>query len=93
VHPAALDGILQECGGVLEYQVEVFSTPSWTELSLRIEVQPGAGEPGRVAGRVQQALQSRLSLRIPVTPVPLNSLPRFEMKARRWVRRESDKED
>ncbi|MFM1944608.1 MAG: hypothetical protein RI897_3590 [Verrucomicrobiota bacterium] len=93
VHPAALEGILQECGGVLEYQVEVFTTSSRTELSLRIEVQPGAGEPGRVAGRVQQALQSRLSLRIPVTPVPLNSLPRFEMKARRWVRRVSDRED
>lgn len=85
VHPAAVESVLHECGGVVEYQVEVFTSASRSELSLRIEAQPGAGEPGEVARRVQRALQARLNLRIPVAAVPANSLPRFEMKARRWV--------
>jgi phenylacetate-CoA ligase len=86
VHPAAVDGIVRDCGGVTEYQVEVFATPTLTELSLRLEAAPDAGEPGEVARRVQKTLQTRLNLRIPVAAVPAGSLPRFEMKARRWIR-------
>jgi len=86
IHPAGIESILHECGGVAEYQVEVFTAATRSELSLRIEALPEAGEPGEVAGRVQRAIQNRLNLRVPVTPVPPNSLPRFEMKARRWVR-------
>jgi len=86
VHPAAIESILHECGGVAEYQVEVFHTATRSELSLRIEARPGGGEPGEVARRVQQAIQNRLHLRVPVAAVPANSLPRYEMKARRWMR-------
>jgi hypothetical protein len=35
---------------------------------------------------VQKALHNAFALRIPVAPVPRGSLPRFEMKAQRWVR-------
>jgi phenylacetate-CoA ligase len=86
VHPAALESILHECGGVAEYQVEVFSTATRSELSLRIEARAGEGEPGEVARRVQKAIQNRLHLRVPVVAVPGGSLPRYEMKARRWLR-------
>lgn len=86
VHPAAIEGILHECGGVAEYQVEVFSTASRNELSLRIEARRGSGAPGEVARRVQKAIQNRLHLRVPVVAVPARSLPRYEMKAQRWVR-------
>ena len=86
VHPAALESILHECGGVAEYQVEVFSTATRSELSLRIEARAGEGEPGEVARRVQKAIQNRLHLRVPVVAVPAQSLPRYEMKARRWLR-------
>jgi len=89
IHPAAVESVLHECGGVVEYQVEVFTGASRSELSLRIEAEHGAGKPGEVAHRVQQALQARLNLRIPVTAVPADSLPRFEMKSRRWVRLQS----
>jgi phenylacetate-CoA ligase len=93
VHPAAVESVLHECGGVAEYQVEVFTSATRSELSLRIEAQRDAGEPGEVARRVQQALQTRLNLRIPVAAVPANSLPRFEMKAKRWVRSEPSEEE
>jgi hypothetical protein len=35
---------------------------------------------------LESALNNAFSLRIPVTCVPSGVLPRFEMKARRWVR-------
>jgi len=35
---------------------------------------------------LETALQTAFNLRIPVTVVPQGSLPRFEMKAQRWVR-------
>jgi phenylacetate-CoA ligase len=85
IHPAAIESILHECGGVAEYQVEVFKTATRSELSLRIEARTDAGEPGELARRVQRAIQNRLHLRIPVAAVPAQSLPRFEMKARRWL--------
>ena len=89
VHPTAIESILHECSDVVEYQVEVFNTATRSELSLRIETRPGGGEPGKVARRVQQAIQNRLHLRVPVVAVPARSLPRYDMKARRWLRSES----
>lgn len=93
IHPAAIEGILHECGGVAEYQVEVFTTGSRSELSLRVEALAGVDNPGKIARQVQKALQTRLHLRIPVAAVPPNSLPRFEMKAHRWVRNTEPKDD
>jgi hypothetical protein len=36
---------------------------------------------------VQEALRAGLGIRLDVAPVPAGSLPRFELKARRVVRR------
>jgi phenylacetate-CoA ligase len=53
---------------------------------------PAAPRPGPEAGqpaalRLEAAFERAFSLRIPVREVPHGSLPRFELKARRWVRR------
>jgi len=39
------------------------------------------------ARRVQEALRATLGIRLEVAPVAQGSLPRFELKARRVVRR------
>ena len=44
------------------------------------------GQADDLAARLQGALHKALGLRIPVAAVPRGELPRFEMKARRWVR-------
>jgi phenylacetate-CoA ligase len=87
VFPAAVEAVLQRCGGVSEYQVEIFSEGPRNELTLRFEALPGEADVAGLAQTLQKALHDALSLRIPVTPVPPGSLPRSEMKARRWVRR------
>jgi hypothetical protein len=35
---------------------------------------------------LEKRFQASFSLRVPVTAVPPGTLPRFEMKAKRWIR-------
>ncbi|MBL9126727.1 MAG: AMP-binding protein [Verrucomicrobiales bacterium] len=84
VFPSAVDEIIRGLGGVLEYRVEVRSTGALLELALEAEPAPGT-EPGMEL-RLEDALRTRLGLRVPVRMVEPGSLPRPELKARRWVR-------
>ena len=86
VYPAAVEDVLRGFREVAEYQVEVDRSRPLMELSLRIEplAECEAARARALAGRVQEALQSVFNLRMPVALAPAGSLPRFEMKARRW---------
>lgn len=86
VYPAALEEVVRACGGIGEYQVRVSSARALTELSLVVEPEAGVEDPARVCHRLESALRDALALRIPVVAAESGSLPRFEMKARRWVR-------
>lgn len=85
VYPGAFEEILRAQAGVAEYQVHVTTREAMTELNVVIE--PGANCPDAeaLARHLESALQTALNLRVPVT-VAADALPRFEMKARRWVR-------
>lgn len=78
VYPSALDALVREAGGVGEYRVTVDRRQPLLELA--IEVEAGEAEARAVAARIQESL----ALRVPVTSVAAGSLPRFELKARRW---------
>ncbi len=86
VYPAAVEEVVRARGGVAEYQVRVSSARALTELSLLVEPEPGIDDPTRLCHRLESALRDALGLRIPVAAAEFGSLPRFEMKARRWVR-------
>jgi phenylacetate-CoA ligase len=86
VYPGALDQIIRHFDEVVEYRVEVRSATAMTELAVLIEPSASCGDPARLASSVEKALRDVLSLRIPVTASPAGMLPRFEMKAQRWVR-------
>jgi hypothetical protein len=46
-----------------------------------------AGKAEReVCERLEKAFRDSYALRIPVSASPAGSLPRFELKARRWIR-------
>lgn len=85
VYPSAVENILRGFG-VAEYRVEVQAQRTLAELSIQVELSREHDESAGVAERLEAALSSALSLRIPVTVVPSGTLPRFEMKAQRWVR-------
>ena len=84
VYPSAVDQIVRETGEIGEYQVRVGRERDLVELEVRIE--PGTGSSGSLARELEDRFRQRLGLRIPVRTAPRDSLPRFEMKARRWVR-------
>ncbi len=86
VYPSAVDEIVRRTGGVVEYQVVRTEKQSLAELTLRIEVNDEGAESDLIKERLSRALQQSLALRIPVEVVPSDTLPRFEMKAKRWVR-------
>ncbi|PWU11506.1 MAG: phenylacetate--CoA ligase [Verrucomicrobia bacterium] len=85
VYPSLIEEIVRSCPGIAEYRVQLDSRPSLPELIIEIEPAPGPAESS-LPRHLEKALQSSLHLRIPVRLLPQGSLPRFEMKAQRWVK-------
>ena len=86
IYPTAVEDIIRGCGAVAEYQVIVSHANSLAELSVRVEPTVNGGDPSAVVKRLEKAFQDAFALRVPVHPVPRGTLPRFEMKAKRWVK-------
>lgn len=84
VYPSAIEEVLRAEGGVAEYRVRISNPDGMTELN--IEVEPESGAQDGLAHRIEARLREALSLRIPVSLAAAGALPRFEMKARRWIR-------
>jgi len=85
VFPSALEGIVRRFPAVDEFQIEVYRRQAMDEVRLLVEV--GEGRAAQVAPAVQETLRVELGIRIEVVPVPARTLPRYELKARRLVRR------
>lgn len=83
IYPSAVEEIIRATDGVSEYQVRISTVQALIELNLQIEAKPGCDN---VATKLEKSFQSQFALRVPVTMVPPGTLPRFEMKAKRWVR-------
>ena len=86
IYPGAIEEILRRQGGTAEYQVRVKVSSALAELSLTVEPTPEVTDLAAFGSQIEAALKTVFHLRIPVKTVPPGSLPRFEMKARRWVR-------
>ena len=71
---------------VAVYQIEVDARGPMVELHLRVEPSTASDE-GELAARVQSQFRAAFNLRVPVTVCPPGTLPRGEMKAKRWIRR------
>ena len=82
LHPGAVDAVIRRFPEITEYQVQVDHVTTLPEISIQIEPMPNA--PKDLQQQVAEALRTQFLLRVPVEAVPPGSLPRFEMKARRW---------
>src|SRR6185369_313120 len=87
VFPSGVEEIIRACGGVAEYRVEVSTLNTLTELSVQIEADPGCADAAGLVDRLEKSFENALSLRVPITLLPAGTLPRFEMKGQRWVRK------
>ncbi len=86
IYPSALDEIVRAMAGVLEYRVSVETRRELVELTIEVEPSPECQDATALAQSLMKTLTKVFALRIPVNILPQGSLPRFEMKARRWVR-------
>jgi phenylacetate-CoA ligase len=85
IYPRAVDEVVRSIPEITEYQVKVGRKSAMTEVSIAIETSHH-NTAAMTAQRLEGALRSVFSLRIPVMVAESGSLPRFEMKARRWIR-------
>lgn len=90
IYPSAIDQIVRECGGIAEYRVEVKMVRNLAELDVTIEPEPDIEDVDGLVSKLARAFQLSLALRVPVKSIPPGSLPRFEMKAKRWHRHSED---
>jgi phenylacetate-CoA ligase len=83
VFPSALEGIVRRFPTVDEFMIEVYRRHEMDEVRLLLEVAGG----GNIAAQVQEEVRVHLGIRVEIVAVPAQSLPRWELKARRVVRR------
>jgi phenylacetate-CoA ligase len=79
IYPTAIESIVRGIPEIDEYSVEVSRRGEMAELEIHAE---SAG-PAPIEN-LARALEQALALRIPVHRVEPGSLPRFELKAKRW---------
>ena len=89
LYPSAVETLVREHTEVVEFEVEVFQEREMWEMTLRVELVPGADDS--VGEAIVQSLQTGLGIRTSVDIVPAGSLPRYELKAKRFqLRKPSD---
>jgi phenylacetate-CoA ligase len=85
LHPGALQTVLHRFAEVAEYRVEVDDSAVLTALRIILEPLPNINNQA-LADRVERAIRDEFLFRPEVRVVAPGTLPREEMKARRWVR-------
>src|SRR5881397_1017576 len=84
VFPSSIEAIIRTFDEIAEYRVELVAAREMNELRCGIEPRPGAGVD--LGERVANAIHRGLGIRCLVEMLPPGSLPRFEMKSKRFVR-------
>jgi phenylacetate-CoA ligase len=81
IYPSAVEQILREFPEIAEFRLTAVRRGALDGLEVEIE------DRAHAPHRVQEALRLRLGLHVEVRDVPPGTLPRYEMKARRFVDR------
>lgn len=89
IYPAALDDVLRKFAEVGEYRVTVSAQGELSELLLEIEpaearCMDSPEDRQQLAERICKEVQATFLIKPRIAIVPVGSLPRHELKARRW---------
>lgn len=91
VFPGAVEAVVRQFPEVVEFRVRVREDAALSQVRVEIELSDGA-DPEQLVARMARAMQTALSFRADIQAVPRGTLPRFEMKARRFVREDKRNE-
>lgn len=86
VFPPAVEAVVRRFAEVAEYRLTVHQRGALAEVVLEVEPMPGAAADA-LTGQLARALQETLHFRAQVQAVAPGALPRFELKAKRFMRR------
>jgi phenylacetate-CoA ligase len=85
IYPSAVEAVVRRFDEIAEYRSTVATNGSLRELRLEIELIAGVSSASPVAAKLTKALGEALGLTVPVDVVAPGALPRFDMKARRFI--------
>ena len=86
VFPSAIENIMREFTEIEEFQIETFVREELRELKLIIEPRTDCASAAALKDLVARRFRERLGLRPEVEDVAPGTLPRFELKARRFFK-------
>lgn len=85
IFPSAIESIVRAYPEIEEFAIEVDRIEEMDELTIRAEI--NSPSASGVAEKIEQDCRQRLGLRVRLVIAPANSLPRFELKAKRLTDR------
>src|SRR5262245_54913655 len=85
VYPVGIESVVRRFAEVTEFRSIVSASGALRTLRVEIEVAPDAGGGAAVASKVAYQLREAMGLTVGVHVVAAGTLPRFEMKASRFV--------
>lgn len=88
VFPSAIENVMREFPEIEEFRVETFTRHAMRELKLVIEPGSEQSSGAGLQDRVSSLVRERIGLRPEVELVAPGTLPRFELKAKRFLKLE-----
>ncbi len=90
-YPSALEDVIRQFDAIAEFRIELHTVKAMQHIKIKVEPIPTleSNEIGLLVTRIAETIKSRWHFQAEVLPVSAGSLPRFEMKGRKFVRIES----
>jgi len=85
VFPTSIEAILRGFDDVVEYRITVETRRAMHHLKVDVEPHPQA-DAAQLGQTLSQEIKDRLNFHAEVVLVPPGTLPRFELKGKRFVR-------
>ncbi len=83
IFPSAIENVVRRFPQVGEFAVDIHRREELDELEIRIEV--ADDDPDAAAAALREELRNSIGIRCGVEPVLRGTLPRFDLKARRFT--------
>jgi phenylacetate-CoA ligase len=85
VYPVGIETVVRRFAEIVEFRSIVSARQAMRSLTVEIELMPQVDDAAAVAARVAYQLREALGLTVAVNVVSAGTLPRFEMKASRFI--------
>ena len=86
VFPSAIENIIREIPEIEEFRVEIFEKEEMLEIKLLLEPRADEGTLIGLARKASQRVRECIGFRPHVELVKPGTLPRFELKAKRFFK-------